>query len=239
MEGKKRGKVYMWTAKQLNQRRHQMEQIHPGYLAMNTRMNVYLGIVLVMRFFYLGLLAVLGQGTMPLLGILNLVICFAFYRAILQSNWKIAWFFLIMRGIEVIQAMPQIPSIIYLNYLGILIYVVLIITLVSDVSFLAYVAFSKKVHRMVEDNWLISSDQDLPMEEAVEDGDAKNPEKPEETNGEKPEEIDDGENGKYRMILLVLALLVALILINGIASRNRKSASVPSAAAVAYTWDCY
>lgn len=231
MEGKKRGKVYMWTAEQLNQRRRQMEQIHPGYLAMNTRMNVYLGIVLVMRFFYLGLLAVLGQGTMPLLGILNLVICFAFYRAILQSNWKIAWFFLIMRGIEVIQAMPQIPSIVYLNYLGILIYVVLIITLVSDVSFLAYVVFSKKVHRMVEDNWLISSDQDLPMDEAVEDGDAK--------NLEKPEEMDDGENGKYRMILLVLALLVALILINGIASRNRKSASVPSAAAVAYTWDCY
>lgn len=231
MEGKKRGKVYMWTAEQLNQRRRQMEQIHPGYLAMNTRMNVYLGIVLVMRFFYLGLLAVLGQGTMPLLGILNLVICFAFYRAILQSNWKIAWFFLIMRGIEVIQAVPQIPSIIYLNYLGILIYVVLIITLVSDVSFLAYVAFSKKVHRMVEDNWLISSNQDLPMEEAVEDGDAK--------NLEKPEEMDNGENGKYRMILLVLALMVALILINGIASRNRKSASVPSAAAVAYTWDCY
>lgn len=233
MEGKKRGKVYMWTAEQLNQRRRQMEQIHPGYLAMNTRMNVYLGIVLILRFLYLGLLAVLGQGTTPLFGILNLVFCFAFYRAMLQSNWKIAWFFLIMRGIEVIQAMPQIPSIIYLNYLGIMIYVVLIITLVSDVSFLAYVAFSKKVHRMVEDNRFISSDQDLSMEEAGEGGGTENLEMAEETHRETHDEIDDGENGKYRMILLVLALLVALIFINGIASRNRKSASVPSAAAVA------
>lgn len=165
MERKKRAKVYLWTAEQLNQRRRQMEQMHPGYLAMNTRMNVYLGIVLILRFLYLGLLAVLEQGSMPLFGILNLLVCFAFYRAILQSNWKIAWFFLIMRGIEVIQAIPQIPSVIYLNYLGIMIYVVLIIALVSDISFLAYVAFSKKVHRMVEDNRFISSDQDFPMEE--------------------------------------------------------------------------
>lgn len=153
-------KTVFWSKEQMAQRKQIMEEKNPGYLAMNTRMSVFLGVVLMARFLDSGLSVALAPGLVLILfSALSLLIYFSLYRLLLQYNWKLAFIFLFFRFREIIKVFANMPSIFDLNFFGVMIYVVTVFVMAVDCSFLLYIVASKRVHTMVEHNLIVNSEQ--------------------------------------------------------------------------------
>lgn len=160
---KNRMNMMAWSKTQLEERKQKMEELHPGYYAMNIRMQVFLGTVFMIRFIYLALVVILGGQLASLLSILGLFFGLCLYYAMLQYDLKIYRLFLIIRLFEMTELASVLSDIFQLNFLGVLLYVFMTFAMLIDVGFLLYVTFSKKVREMMKNNRLVHSDQRLTL----------------------------------------------------------------------------
>lgn len=173
-----------WSKEQLEQRRQQMESLHPGYLEMNTWMYVFFVTVLMFRFLYLGLLMILGQEYTVISSAVNLLFCFFMYRYMLKLTYKISILFLLMRSIELLSLIPVWLSIFDYNFFGILLNVTLVVALLVDLAYLVCVTFVKPVREMISYNQIVHSGQRVKLYVSKEEmGDVAEPDLTEADDG--------------------------------------------------------
>lgn len=161
MQNNKPDRRVYWTKEQREARQEEMEELHPGYLDMQLKLNVVLGAALFARGFYHALSIMLEQEpfTYIILAPLNLIVGYFLYRYCMQAKW-LARLLLASRLIEFGRSLwPTFRYVFYLNFIGTVWWVTLVVCFLVDIGFLWLLTLSKKGKQQVEYNRIINSGQ--------------------------------------------------------------------------------
>ncbi len=157
-----------WSKEQLAERKMAMERLHPGFVDMELRLRMWLGLILISRMFLHGVSIILEVESIGMLLLLpvNLLVCYGFYLVCIQQEWKIAWAFLLFRSMELGRMLVRsLPNLFYFNFWGDLWWVVTVTSLALDIAFLAAVACVPAIHRFVEREKIVYSGVEIGGEE--------------------------------------------------------------------------
>lgn len=166
---KLRSRMVMWTKEQRAARQEEMEELHPGYLDMQLRLNVMLGATLFARGFFHALSIMVGQEPVyyVILAPISLLIGFGMYSVCMQ-NWGLAGLFLAFRFFELFKSLRStLPYVFYLNFIGTVWWVTLVACLLMDIVFLWCLTLTRKGRQQVKYNQIVSSGQVINLRKAA------------------------------------------------------------------------
>lgn len=169
---KKQNRPVNWPKEELQRREEAMDQLNPGYYDMKLKLAVLLGLVLFVRGYYIALSGLLkvqpvSQIVVMMLGLLSLLISWAYYQVIIQGYCKwLAVILMVVRGSEVVTTIISSSGyLFYMNFIVKIWWVTSVIAIFLDAVFLAYLVFSKKVRHHMALNRIIHSGEEIAVPE--------------------------------------------------------------------------
>lgn len=160
------------TKEQRQQRREEMDGLHPGYFDRQLKLSVLLGAVLFLRGFSVALSILLGvmSGKNALIGVLRLVISYAWYQLFISGYARL------LMGVVFAVSTCDVFSLVILTFrrvflmqfTGVLWWVTLAFSLLADWLFRAYLLFGKMPRQQLHDNYTIYSGAPISLKKAAE-----------------------------------------------------------------------